>query len=1339
MTRKILINGRREEELRVAIVENQTLEDFEIETKHSGLLRNNIYRGVVSSIAPSLNAAFVDFGEAKNGFLAFNDVVESAYSKHVKDASRISDILTVGQELIVQVIKDAGGLKGAQVTTNISIAGRYLVLRPKDAKSGVSRKVDDDARADLTQKIRSLDLPEGYGCIVRTNAMDQSRAILLRDARVLVQLWHKIEAEFARGKGPQLLYNDQDIVVQAMRDYFDATINEVLIDDKSCFERAKAYVRATFENGEDKLKYYDDKMPLFTRYGIEKQIEQIYARTVSLPSGGFIVIDPTEALTAIDVNSAHSTKRETQDLTAYHTNLEAAVEIARQLRMRDIGGLIVIDFIDMRQGKHQRDVERVMRNAMSRDKARSKVERISANGLLEINRQRISQALSMRTHLECPTCGGRGFIPSAEAIGMTLIREIDARAVNGELGGVIIKLHPDIAQQLQNERRLEFAQLELEYGIRIEIVGTRDISRGDESIEWLTKRQENELHPERVANQAQDATSIIDVAEVYQSDDAENAYRPNDFEEFSSEEARKRRAEKRAARREMAAREAAKAAADNNADASESVADSCKSCEAPVEMARPAAVKENREVKKVTNARSQTGLAILGTLLAQMKDHIVEETRTESGRSRRFSFRNRRHAAKSENGIQSDLRLFAMDLLKSVCVTACGCTTDVTRREMLDRLVEASDWLIGSAQTGPESAAQAANAIRNQISSRHATARLSSLFDAAPASQPDEIGKLLLTVRKEAFNDEEKVTENRLRALNRHLAYRISDIFAPAEAENVKSAEKEVAQPVQPAKPEAKSVTPAFDVSMFEEAVEDIDIDELREVLQEAPAPVVKEEPAFSGAVLATNSVPTERRSRMRGRRRAAIGECEEAFISKDAQVITADVPIAPMTKIVEPQDTAELENAITQEIPAVKSGRSVRRTRVNAQPVEVAPVETAPVTVEEKAEKTSDAAVSENREGARRVRRTRRIRPENEAVVEVAETVKPTMDESPEVKGSGMVEVTPEVDVAAAATDDASVAVETPVEDLIVRTRRVRKTRRAMQSESAEAVAAPAEVVEAVATPVEVAEAVAAPVDAPVVEQAAEPANVRRTERTTRRTRSTRKPAVQETAEVKAEVVETPAPVEAEKKIDVREPEVIDKPRLDAVELLNASHGEANRSTRRVRKTRPAMRRDLNATNELIDKINEKVVEQFSDATDDFNAAAQEFNNIMSEIASNAGDAAKADEEKAVSTAREFCKSTDEFQAEAAEFKKIVDGMKNDEIAPVKETTKTTRRVRRTRHAVSGNAVAEVKSEPQVIEAESKPEPVQESVETVEMIETGESAERTRTRRTRRARPTDV
>ncbi|MDX9723659.1 MAG: Rne/Rng family ribonuclease, partial [Myxococcota bacterium] len=495
MTRKMLINGQRAEELRVAIIsDHNILEQYEVEVAEAGLNRGNIYRGVVVNVQPSLNAAFIEYGEEKHGFLSINDVVEQSYHRKPKDANHpnIAEVLQRNHRILVQVIKDAAGSKGAQLTTNISLAGRYLVLRPFDPRGGISRKIDDEsARADLHEQVKDLGLPAGFGCIIRTNAVDQARPVLVRDAKALLRLWERIVEQSQASNDPGLLYDDQDLIVQILRDHFDSTVAEVLIDDERCFERAMTYVRAAMPASADKLSRYEDRMPLFSRFNLEPQIEGIHARTVKLPSGGAIVIDPTEALTAIDVNSAKSTRRENQDETAYHTNLEAAVEVARQLRLRDIGGLTVVDFIDMRSGKHQRDIERVLRDAMKLDKARSKIGRISPNGLLEINRQRIKQAMQTRFFRDCPTCRGTGVVPSIDAVGLRLLRRIESRAAAGPVGKVRITLHPEIAQAVQNQRRHELAELESRLQLHVEVLSSPTTSRNEEHIEWLSESNGN--------------------------------------------------------------------------------------------------------------------------------------------------------------------------------------------------------------------------------------------------------------------------------------------------------------------------------------------------------------------------------------------------------------------------------------------------------------------------------------------------------------------------------------------------------------------------------------------------------------------------------------------------------------------------------------------------------------------------------------------------------------------------------------------------------------------------------------------------------------------------------
>jgi ribonuclease E len=493
----MLINAQRPEELRIAIVQDNSLEDYQVDVAEAGVTRGNIYRGVIANIQPSLNAAFIDYGVERHGFLAIQDVVPDAYYHNPKSGHpRIEEVLERGRPIVVQISKDSIGSKGASLTTSLSLAGRYLVLTPFDETRGVSRKVEDeDTRKKLKALANGLELPDGCGVILRTNALGQTKATLTRDLSALLRLWKRVQSAAVTGKGTRLLYTDQDLIFQALRDRLDASMEEVLVDDDEAYEKALAYMQAFMPRAKTRLVRYTDRMPLFTRFDIEPQVDRIYDRTVPLPSGGSIVIDATEALTAIDVNSGRSTRAATQEETAVHTNVEAAAEVARQLRLRDLGGLVVVDFIDMRASKHQRKVEKVLRDAMKADKARVTVGKISPNGLLEINRQRIQQALQVRTHRSCPTCNGTGRLASPELISLNLLRRIEARAATGTIQAVRIGLHPELADAMQNSRRQELAALEDEFDIEIEIIAAPGLHRPDQQIEWT--RREKPARPSK--------------------------------------------------------------------------------------------------------------------------------------------------------------------------------------------------------------------------------------------------------------------------------------------------------------------------------------------------------------------------------------------------------------------------------------------------------------------------------------------------------------------------------------------------------------------------------------------------------------------------------------------------------------------------------------------------------------------------------------------------------------------------------------------------------------------------------------------------------------------------
>lgn len=552
-SRRMLIDAQRPEELRVAIVSGNTLESFHVDVAEAGLTRGNIYRGTIANIQPSLNAAFIDYGAERHGFLSIQDVVPQAYYREPAGSHpRIEEVLDRGKPIVVQVQKDPVGQKGAALTTNLSLAGRYLVLTPFDDVRGVSRKVEDEeTRKKLKALAARLELPVGCGVIVRTNALDQTKATLARDLAALLRLWKRIQAEATvggRGGGARLLYTDQDLIVQALRDHLDASIEEVLVDDDAAFERAQSYMQAFMPRGKTRLVRYEERLPLFSRYELEAQIERIHQRTVPLPSGGSIVIDATEALTAIDVNSGRSTRANTQEETAVHTNLEAAQEVARQLRLRDIGGLVVVDFIDMRASRNQRKVEKTLRDAMKVDKARASVGRISPNGLLEINRQRIRQALQLRTQRPCPTCGGSGSIASPEAVSLALLRRIEARAASGLVEAVKIGLHPELADAFQNGRRQELAELEREFDIRIEVNASPALHRAEEKVDWSYR--EKPAAPPRRQAPARPAISVSDLLPAAGPDVEEEEEEEEEAPSAGPPEGRRERGEGRGRRDE---------------------------------------------------------------------------------------------------------------------------------------------------------------------------------------------------------------------------------------------------------------------------------------------------------------------------------------------------------------------------------------------------------------------------------------------------------------------------------------------------------------------------------------------------------------------------------------------------------------------------------------------------------------------------------------------------------------------------------------------------------------------------------------------------------------------
>jgi ribonuclease E len=610
----MLINAQRPEEVRIAVVTDKKLDQYEVSATESGLYRGNIYRGVVANLQPSLDAAFVDFGAERDGLLRADDVVPSAFHNKtgtVGKHPRIDKVLERGKPILVQVVRDGVARKGALVTTNLSIAGRYLVLMPYDDVRGISRKADDEERQAIKDRVGKLELPEGCGVILRTNALDQPQKTLNRDLNALLRLWKKIRQEATSGKRPRLLYSDQDLIVQALRDSFDNSIAEILVDDDQAFAKAQGYMRTFMPRSGKRLIRYTDRMPLFSRFDLEEQIDRIYQRKVELPSGGSIVIDGTEALTAIDVNSGRATRGSSQEETAFATNMEAAREVARQLRLRDIGGLVVVDFIDMRHLKHRREVEKTMRDSMKDDKARTHASKLSDNGLLEINRQRLKKALQLRTHRSCPTCSGAGTIASPELVGLNIMRRIETRAVTGRLSGVRVELHPELADALQNERRQELAALESEFDIEIEIIAASGLHRAEERVEWRERTKGEGRVPAAAISAADLGQGLKGTkqprAEAPGPDDADQKAGEEESKKAPSKEKPRRR--RRGGRKHKKAKASEKKSDKEDAAAEKSKGSAKQTAEADAENgeAKPATKKRRRRPrrsKKKTGASS---------------------------------------------------------------------------------------------------------------------------------------------------------------------------------------------------------------------------------------------------------------------------------------------------------------------------------------------------------------------------------------------------------------------------------------------------------------------------------------------------------------------------------------------------------------------------------------------------------------------------------------------------------------------------------------------------------------------------------------------------------------
>ena len=471
--KRMLINASHTEEVRVAMVDGQRLYDLDIENRTREQKKSNIYKGKITRVEPSLEAAFVDYGAERHGFLPLKEVSREYFKKGASEGGRVTikDALREGQEVVVQVEKEERSNKGAALTTFISLAGRYLVLMPNNPRAGgISRRIEGDERADLREAMRGLDIPDGMGAIVRTAGIGRATEELQWDFNYLLQLWNTITDESSKAKAPHFLFQESNVIVRAIRDYLRHDVGEVIVDGEEAYALAAAFIGTVMPDFTSKVKYYQDEIPLFNRYQIENQIETAFCREVTLPSGGSIVIDITEAMVSIDINSARATKGGDIEETAFNTNKEAAEEIGRQLRLRDVGGLIVIDFIDMLSSRHQKEVENKMRDALEVDRARVQVGRISRFGLLEMSRQRLRPSLEETMSRTCPRCKGQGTIRGTRSLALSILRLVEEEAQKEFTREIRAIVPVPVATFLLNEKRKEILDIEARNKLQVTVL-----------------------------------------------------------------------------------------------------------------------------------------------------------------------------------------------------------------------------------------------------------------------------------------------------------------------------------------------------------------------------------------------------------------------------------------------------------------------------------------------------------------------------------------------------------------------------------------------------------------------------------------------------------------------------------------------------------------------------------------------------------------------------------------------------------------------------------------------------------------------------------------------------
>lgn len=483
MSSKILINAIDPEEIRIAKVKENRLEEFKIELAGREMIHSNIYKGIVTRVEPSLQAVFVDFGSDRNGFLQQNEI-HSDYFQDGAEAHTLEKLIHKGQELMVQVTKDPIMKKGAMLTTYISLPGRYTVLMPGTGNRGISRKIEDEEeRRRLKEIVQSLKIPEGFGVIVRTAGQSCTKTQIAKDLSYLMRLWRNINAKCVDEKPPAVLYKERSLAVRSIRDYFTTDVNEILIDDESVYQEVKNFVHIISPRHKRLVKHHSNDKPIFAKFQLEDQIATIFESRVKLKSGGSIVIEQTEALVAIDVNSGRGTREKDLEQTALNTNLEAAEEVARQIRLRDLGGLIVIDFIDMRDAKHRNAVERALREHVKGDKARVRIGRISQFGLMEMARQRLAPSIEFGSLITCPYCKGKGLFPSTETLAVRFLRQLKMLTRRSGLQRVHSSVPKAVADYVLNKKRKEILELEMQRGFSLTIEANENMAPHECHIE----------------------------------------------------------------------------------------------------------------------------------------------------------------------------------------------------------------------------------------------------------------------------------------------------------------------------------------------------------------------------------------------------------------------------------------------------------------------------------------------------------------------------------------------------------------------------------------------------------------------------------------------------------------------------------------------------------------------------------------------------------------------------------------------------------------------------------------------------------------------------------------